>query len=251
MQNLKVLLPTSLLIAFSCLMISGCPGDGGNQSSLSFRTYTHTASGGVWQNAIIDGYAEDGTYSCDPYNNNTYCFVNFSGASAGTQGYYEKHTDALPAFWHVAARADNTCSQGASTYGQITNGGRLDLTCNSISAYGVSVNPTNCTVYFYNGTQQNSCAPYLTITTQNPILPTSYAMAVSFYSNQGGNNGGSQTTASSSTQITVPAPTSYGENVVTVIDPSTNQTLAAVMYTLHECFIQNNGPYGTTTTCPY
>jgi hypothetical protein len=134
---------------------------------------------------------------------------------------------------------------------QITNNGRLDLNCNSISGYGASVNPTNCTVYFYNGTQQNSCAPYLTITTLNPILPTSHAMAVSFYNNQGGNNGGSQTTATSSTIITVPAPTSYGPNVVTVKDPSTNETLAAVMYTLHECFIQNNGQYGTTTTCPY
>jgi hypothetical protein len=112
MQNLKMVLPT-LLIAFFGVMNSGCGGSGG---SLSFRTYTHTSTG-TWQNAVVDGYAEDGTYSCDPSNPNGNCFVNFSGNSTGTQGYYEEHTNALPAFWHVAARADNTCSQGASTYG--------------------------------------------------------------------------------------------------------------------------------------
>ena len=101
-----------------------------------------------------------------------------------------------------------------------------------------------------NGVLQASPPPYLAATTTSSILPTSYALTTGWYSDEAASEGSSQNTASSTTQIRVPGPTSFGLNVITIVDPTTNQVLGAADYVLHECFI-TAGQYGNSENCPY
>lgn len=244
-----------LLVCLLCVVgiLSGCGGnDGGNHlgsGSGTFTIYTYTGSG-TWENAIIDGYATPGTFACNPSVDRN-CTVSFSGLNSGTAGYGTYSTDALPAQWNVGARADNTCPQGASNWGSVSYGSYIPLNCGTLaSGPAIAVSPATCTIVYVNGNQQGYCSPYLEITADNPTFPTSYPLAANLYTTQAAVEAGYQENASSSTQIRVPAPTQFGQTVITITDPNTNETLGAVSYVLHECFIQT-GPYGTTQNCPY
>lgn len=237
------------LAAFTLPQV-GCGGGGPSTSSTSFAVYTHNGSG-VWQNATVTGNAGLGTYQCNPATDGN-CKTSIPSSSTGTKGELIVNTDALPAQWEAAAESDSSCSEGASTgWDYVNNGGRLDLYCGSITATGATAQPSECTIYYLNGSLSGSCPSTITITTPSATFPTSYALDVGTYEPNGQSISSAQPTASSSTSITVPAPTTYGLNVISVWDPSSNQELATVGYTLHECLITTNGQYGTTETCPY
>lgn len=242
----------ALIASFAALTLPqlGCAGGGPSTSGTSFTVYTYTGSG-TWPNASVTGSAGPGTYSCNP-NTDTNCVTSFPASSTGTKGKFTFPTDALPAQWEAAAESDSTCSEGASSgWASVSNGSSIDLYCGSTTATGATASPSTCTIYYLNGSLSGSCPSTITITTPSATFPTSYALDVGTYEPNGQSISSTQPTASSSTSITVPAPTTYGLNVISVWDSSTNQELATVGYTLHECLITTNGQYGTTETCPY
>jgi hypothetical protein len=239
---------------FASLQI-GCGGGGGDTTeSLTIQTYL--ADDSAWQGATV-------LASGDP--SNSPCTVGSSGCNlslpptteaSGTNSY-TFDTNALPDYWQAFAEPDSNCPYSGSQYGgdttvqSIDNGDDLPVYCGSFNGTGASVTPSSCTVVFVNGNRESSCPTTLTITAASGTFPTTHELDSGGYLTDGSNTGSGEYTASSSTTITVAAPADYGENIITVWDPTNNNVLAAVGYTLHECLITQNGPYGTTETCPY
>jgi len=244
----------ALAIAATTILQTGCGSNGGaattgGSGSSSFATYTHL-TGGTWQYAVVDGTAAP-TPSCvasDPPDSN--CWTSFQDFGTGSAGEFIFSTDALPATWSVAAEADSNCSAGGSNDGSISNGGRIDVYCGSFDGEGTAASPASCTIIYVNGVLEGGCSPYLTITTSSSVLPTSYALTAGWYTDDAASESSSSPTASSSTQITVPAPTSWGLSVITIVDPTTDEVLGTTDYVLHECFI-TAGEYGESESCPY
>lgn len=260
-----------LAIAFATSLQIGCGGGGGGggngggggggpnsggSGDTYFATYTLLANGGAWQNATINGSAVPATYACNPdqgtpgYDPN--CLITFSDESTGTAAEFIWNTDALPAQWDVAAEADSNCPEGANSGDQQTDSqGYLDLYCGVVNGANASAYPTACTITYVNGVQQGSCPSTIQINANSPTYPTSYALDTGTYLPNADNVASYQGKASSSSSITVPAPTNFGLNIITVWDPTNNNPLAAAGYTLHECIVTTNGPYGYKETCPY
>jgi hypothetical protein len=243
-----------LAIAAATLLQTGCgtPGNGatkGGSGSGAFDTYTLMASGGTWANATVYGNADPSTAPCN--SSDIHCFLSFPDYGTGQYGVFQFSTDALPATWDATGKPDLTCSSGGYAPPQeISNGGYLQVICGTLNGTETEATPNSCTVIYVNGVLQGQCAPYLVVTTTNPVLPTSYALTAGWYSDEAVSEGSSQNNASSSTQITVPAPANWGLNVITIVDPTTNEVLGATDYVLHECFI-TAGQYGESENCPY
>jgi hypothetical protein len=245
-----------LAVAAATMLQTGCGSNGGGKPTsggsgdAKFATYTLLSSGGVWPNAIVNANADPYTVTCDVYTDKD-CVTGYQNYSTGSIGEFIWSTDALPATWYAAAQPDANCSYGGSSGPQsITNDGWIDVTCGQLYGTGAGATPASCTIVYVNGVQQGFCPPYLEINTTDPVLPTSYALTAGLYSDEGGSEGSYQETASSSTQIRVPAPTNWGLSVITVTDPNSNEVLGAADYILHECIIQT-GPNGTQENCPY
>ena len=250
----------ALVIAAAAMLQTGCNGfsaSGGNNSPVSigsgsgsFNTFTHLASGGVWANATVSGTAGPDAPCLIAVPPDIKCTTSFSGTPDGSLGELIFHTDAIPDYWSVAAQADSNCPYAGSAGGDVNNPGELDIYCGSFGGYGTAVSPSSFTVIYVNGILQASLPPYLEATTTLPVLPTSHALTTGWYADDAAGEGSSQNTASSTTQIRVPGPTNFGLNVITIVDPTTNQVLGATDYVLHECFI-TAGEYQNSETCPY
>jgi hypothetical protein len=248
----------ALVIVAATLSQTGCKGfspSGGSGSAVtegvgsgSLYIYTHLSSG-IWQNAAVSGSANPATTLCFG-TNDIKCSTSFPPVTDGSLGELIFSTDAIPGYWTVAAEADSNCSSGGSNSGSVANPGRLDINCGGSDGTDTAVSPSSFTVIYVNGVLQASPPPYLAATTTSSILPTSYALTTGWYSDEAASEGSSQNTASSTTQIRVPGPTSFGLNVITIVDPTTNQVLGAADYVLHECFI-TAGQYGNSENCPY
>jgi len=250
----------ALVIAAATMLQTGCGivtsgGTGntavtGGSGSGSFETYTLLTTG-VWPNAILNGSADPTTASClsaDPPD--IKCSTSFSDINDGSAGEFIFSTDAIPAYWSVAAQSDSNCPAGGSKSGYMDNPGSLYIYCGGLDATEATASPASCTVIYVNSVLQGECSPYLTITTPSSVLPTSYALTAGWYTDEAASESSSNNTASSSTQITVPAPTSWGLSVITIVDPTTGEVLGATDYELHECFI-TAGEYGESESCPY
>jgi hypothetical protein len=243
----------ALVIAAATMLQTGC---GSGSSNLSFNIYTLTATGGVWSGAEIYGNANPYTASCtNQVPADLHCLTGFplngnNNPTTSSSGEFNFPTDALPATWTVVALEDTTCPQGGSTTDGVTVSGTLKVYCGTLNGTGTEASPASCTVIYLNGVFQGGCPPYLVITTTDPLLPTGYALTAGWYTDEAAGEGSSQSTASSSTQITIPAPTGWGLNVVTIVDPTTNEVLGATDFVVHECLI-TAGQYGNSETCPY
>jgi hypothetical protein len=240
----------SLLLVLSFLpatgMLTGCcsllgidcgPGGGANTGgagSGTFYVWTKTASG-VWANANVTGSAEPFSYSCDPTSDQD-CYTNFSGFTTGNNGELIFSTDALPATWTAAATGDSTCPSGGNSGPlSISNGLPIVVHCGATSAGTFTASPASCTWYLdqYTGEWDTSnCPASLTLTSNGPIFPTSYALNATAYDDTATEMYTGSYTASSSITIVVPAPTTAGTTVLTIVDPTTNEVLGTAVFTI-------------------
>lgn len=237
------------------LFLAGCGGDGSveTEGPKSTTITTQATVAGALVNWTADLSGDDnGTYTpvpCDP-NADSYCIQDLGGVSQN--GAYIFYTDDIPANWNIGAtdvEGDYTCPQGSSWEGTLTTTGPI-LTCGDDETGQVIVTPSDCHFILNNTTGQiedDNCPSTVTLSIPSPVtMSTAYAMTVGAYDSIGDSEGSNSITASSPTSITVPAPTTPGANAILVVDPTTNQVIAAGLFTVGETVIN---PCGNEKNC--
>ena len=190
--------------------------------------------------------------SCSPYND-SYCRLSF-GSQQNPQytgqynGIYDLQTDDIPGEWNIAIAADSDCSVGAST-GDIwltTTG--TTIYCGNISDGSAIASPSSCTETLNNTTGQytSNCPATITLTTSASVFPTATSLDVGAYNDFGTQESSFSGQAAGGTSIVVPTPTQPGNNVLVITDPSTNQVVAAALFTINQV-IEN--PCGNKKSC--
>jgi hypothetical protein len=229
-----------LLFVFAATMLwTGCgsgSGQGGG-STPQAAVYTKVSTGN-WPTANVYGQVDPTTITCTPSSDQK-CITNFPAAngSATTNSYgeYIFSTDALPGYWSVGAKADSNCPNGGSGAQQITNNGSITIYCGSFYSGIVSITPISCwIVYNSDGSlASDGCDGHnVTLSMQESILPTTYALNVSNYDDTATELSSASPTSSNGTSVVVPSPTDPGQTVLVITDPVTNQVLGAGLFTV-------------------
>lgn len=236
-KSLIVLLLAGVVMSLS----TGCDGGGGPGASAGPQQTTITAQtsvGGVvqaWGGASLSGDEVSFLPPCDD-SIDEYCQLDLSGATT-SDGEYTFVTDAMPADWNIAATDPygKQCLAGATFSGNLTPLGGAQLVCGQITGSNVVVKPASCTILMSStGTViTDPCPSSVTLSIPSVSLPTTHALSVGTYNDTGHSEASSSITASSSTSITVPAPTQYGASAIVLVDPTTNQVLGAGLFTVY------------------
>lgn len=216
-----------------------------------------TSVGGVvvpWEYAIVQAAAvPDGPngYSCTP--NSKGCYLSFQG-STNSSGDYPISSEAIPGDWQIGIEADQNCTQGAAS--QIlyltpsTTYTPTLVVCNSIASGSLIASPAFCTQTLNNatGVMTNDCPSTITLTSSRDVLPTTYALNVSDYSDAGTQRYSFTGNASnpSSIVVPVPPPSDSGQSVLVVYDPQTNAPVGAALFTVNQVVFT---PCGTKRNC--
>lgn len=261
MTNLKSLCAIALA-SLSILAVGCGGGGGGSYTPPSFgstsassphfniQTTNISTSGGsgeVWGGVTVTGYAHPYTIPCavtdtncipnvDDYSDQ----VNGNGAlnqnmmttpitTDGTYGQANFYTNAQPAVWtfYASGPTNSNCVSTSAKFITLENSGDgslVPLRCGSNAAYMVA-SPSGCVINANTGV--NTCPSYVTLTFPPPVdssesLPVATALIAANYDSSGSNLAQSSVTASTTTSITVPAPTTYGTTYLTVQDSSGN-----------------------------
>jgi hypothetical protein len=180
----------------------------------------------------------DAVPPCDP-STDDYCLEDFTGVTDEI-GNYTLVTDAMPANWEIGATEEvgtTDCLVGATWYGNLTPASGAQLVCGQTSQGAFIPSPQSCSTevnYVTGQILENSCTSTITLSTAPGTMPTSYAMKVGTYNDEGDLNASNSISASSSSSITVPTPNIIGTSVIIVVDPTTNQVLGAGLFTRGE-----------------
>ncbi len=227
-----------LVAGIAMSLLAGC-NDGSNTPTAPVLTTTITTqlsiAGGVqpWANALVQGALASEPPPCDQ-STDEYCLLSFAYGSQET-GVQSVSTDAMPADWNIGASDPygSTCPAGSTWYGNLTPIEGATLVCGQLSLGQVVVSPQQCTVLTGKGgvIEGNNCPSTIRLTLPSPSLPTAHALAVGTYNDEGKSEASNSITASSSTSITVPTPTIYGNSAVVIVDPATNTVLGAGLFT--------------------
>jgi hypothetical protein len=243
-NNYKVLLAT-LCVALS-VVLPGCGGGNGSGSGSSDPTIGPASSNvpqaqlqarltppgfvNAWPNAFIT-LSNIGA-SCNFTDPN--CYTGPGSAYAGSDGNLDLFSDAIPGDWILGAAADSNCPSGAAPGGVFvaTNPATV-IPCGEAPYTAAVASPASCStiVNENTGTTINTCPATITFTVPSPGLPMSPAMSVGYYTNAAAYVTSTNVSASTTTTITVPTPTTIGESVVAFVNPSTNQTVSAGLFT--------------------
>ena len=272
MMNLKslcaIVLASLSILAVGC----GSGGGSGSYTPQSYgstsassphfniQTTNTSTSGGsseVWGGVTITGYAHPFTIPCDVTSDSN-CIPNVGDvidvgngngalnqnkinafATDGTYGQANFYTDAQPAIWTFYANGPNNsnCVSTSASFITLENSGdgsTVQLRCGSNAAYMVAT-PSGCVINVNTGV--NTCPAYVTLTYPPPVdssesLPVATALTAANYSTAGANLAQSSVTASTTTSIVVPAPTTYGTTYLVVQDSSGN-VIGASEFTIY------------------
>ena len=255
------------LIATMSLGLSGfygCmgPDSGGSSGSPAAPSYppqlhfhAQALNNGVysaWANATIAGGADQGVLAC-PNGNSNGCTVYFADIT-NSNGDYTATTIApqvlaVPAAWTVKVTPDNNCSSGAGIDTYLTNDSSSTLTCGTGGNLLFHATPSSCTIThnLSTYTTTSTCSSTVTVTSDRAVFPTAYATRVSYYDDSGTEIANSSAMASSSTAITVPAPTPVGNTGVVFYD-SANNPVAATSFIINEVTV--GSPPSPGASCP-
>ncbi len=241
----------ALLLAGTILpLFGGCSSGGGTTTTYvsvgpsgasgSGTITAYTTVNGVnqgWQ-ATISGSAVNP--SCNLLTDQN-CFTSFSQVKMGLDGSgtgsITINSDAIPGYWQFGLLADSTCTTGASSgvifVANIIPDDDQSIPCEDGDAGDAVVSPASCDSIFNTETGQTktTCTSTVTLSTSPATMPTTYAVTVGAYDSFGDLEASNSITASSSTSITVPTPSSVGYSVITIIDPTTNSVVAAGLFT--------------------
>jgi hypothetical protein len=229
-------------IAAATVGLSGCGGNGGATGSPTTQIYTQATISGVtqaWTGASLYGESSP-PFACSLTTDPNGCQTTFGPVSTDSTGHYTLQTDDLPATWSIGAKADSTCSAGASSgIIQVSVGVPVTLTCGQDYATDIVASPQYCTITVdqINGTSSD-CPASITLTAQNSIFSTGYATTASSYDASGTLLRSDSITASSATTITVPTPSSAGFHALTFVNPTTNQIFGAAEFTVKKVIVK-------------
>jgi hypothetical protein len=230
---------TVLTIGLSgcCFLLNNCPVTASVPTAGVLAQLSTSAGFIAWQNANVDVNVEPNSFNC---SGNSPCTLGFKGVT-NTSGIYSWSSWAIPGSWDVAAAVDSNCSTGANSgYVPIQGQSQINVVCGVIYGSYVVSSPSSCYYYYYEDTDtvNTNCPASITLTSSSAVFPTSHAMSVEAYDDTGTAQGSSSSiSASSTTTITIPTPGysgssgSPGDNVIIVVDPSTNEIVGATLFT--------------------
>lgn len=247
--------PGNLLVitlAALSVLVLGCGGSGtktyGASGAPYFAITTNYELGSsptyeAWPNATITGYADTNSlaYYCVPANDSS-CIADIGNASpyAITQneisafntngsGLANFATDAIGAEWYFYAtdNGSSQCNGGAALLTTITgesSGAIVTLTCGSNAADMVAT-PSGCADDHSVEPPTSDCPASVTLTFPPPVsssesLPVATALTTANYDSSGDNLAQNSVTASTTTSVVVPTPTTYGTTYLGVYNSS-------------------------------
>jgi len=223
----------SLLV--DCGSGSGTPG-GPEQTTIT----TQLSVNGYlqpWVDATVEGAETSYPPPCNT-NLDEWCLLSFYGTTDNL-GSYTMVSDAMPANWNISATEaslSGVCPGGGTWSGNLVPIDGAPLVCDKYALGNAVATPSSCsiTINTFTGQKMDNCPATVTLTTSGAPLPTSYSLAVSNYSDVAAELYSQSVTALSTTAISAPTPTTVGKTVLIVVDPTTNQVLAAALFTLTE-----------------
>jgi len=211
------------------------------------NTSTSGGSGEAWGEVSVTGYAHPHTIQCDITNQN--CIPNVgddndvvNGNEALNQneipafttndyGQANFYTDAQSAIWTFYGNG-LTNSNCVSTYASFItlensgDGSQVLLRCGSNPASMIAT-PSDCMINYNVKPPINTCTDTISLSFPPPIsstntLPVGAAMVAANYDSSGDSLAQSSVTASTTTSIVVPTPTTVGTTYLVVQDATGN-----------------------------
>jgi hypothetical protein len=260
MKTLHIL--SSIVLTAVSVVTVGCGGgttSGGSKGSPSYLVINTNAAEGsstsyeAWPNATITGYADPNTVAlyCSPASD-TNCVADIGNPSpyaltqnganpfnTGSNGEADFFSDAISADWYFYAKdnGSSVCNGGTASTQTVaghSSGSNVTLTCWQNLSEMIAT-PSSCNRYT-NGT--TDCPTTVTLSfpptdSTSTSLPTATALAAVNYNSTGDNVAQNSVTASTTTSVAVPTPTTTGNTYLAVTDPTTGQVIGVAEFTVY------------------